>query len=169
MLVERIIVGLYGGLHGEAALPIISDTGVNAAEPGWHAVSGASGLFVRVHLAKDGSLTRSWSVRVKRRNFGLGSYPAVGLALARLLAQDAHRDAAEGKELGVRAKRRSRLLRTRARSRSSRRSTVPPSLVTRTLKATRSANAPFAFTSLHCMRATLGRSLQSMSPTFCES
>ena len=45
----------------------------------------------------------------RRPKFGLGSYPTVGLARARQLAQDAHRDVAEGKEPGVRAKRRQRL------------------------------------------------------------
>ena len=45
----------------------------------------------------------------RRPKFGLGSYPTIGLARARQLAQDAHRDVAEGKEPGVRAKRRQRL------------------------------------------------------------
>ena len=103
----------YTVAYTEAGLPITSDTGVNAAEPGWHAVSGASGLFLRVHPAKGGSLTRSWIVRVtvdgKRRKFGLGSYPVVSLAHARQRATDAHRDIAKGKkDTGVRAERRKR-------------------------------------------------------------
>jgi integrase len=90
--------------------PISSDTGVKAAPSGEHPVTGAVGLFLRVRATKKGALTRRWIVRVtidgRRRKFGLGSYPAVVLARARQKAQDALRDAAEGKEPGVRAKRR---------------------------------------------------------------
>lgn len=77
--------------------PISSDTGVKAAKPGEHPVTGAGGLFLRVRPTKKGALTRRWIVRVtingRRPKFGLGSFPAVGLARARELAQDAHRDA----------------------------------------------------------------------------
>ncbi len=89
---------------------ISSDLSVRSAEPGEHTVTGAPGLILRVHAAKDGACTRTWIVRAttqgRRRRIGLGSYPAVGLARARQLAQDAHRTAAEGNEPGQRAKRR---------------------------------------------------------------
>jgi integrase len=93
--------------------PISSDTGVKTAPRGEHPVTGAVGLFLRVRPTKKGVLTRRWIVRVtiggRRPKFGLGLYPTVGLAHARQLAQDALRDVAEGKEPGVRAKRRQRL------------------------------------------------------------
>ena len=90
--------------------PISSDTGAQAAKPGEHPVTGAVGLFLRVRQTKKGALTRRWIVRItingRRRKFGLGSYPVVGLARARELAQDALRKVAGGKEPGVRAERR---------------------------------------------------------------
>jgi hypothetical protein len=90
--------------------PISSDNGVKAALRGEHPVTGAVGLFLRVRPTKKDALTRRWIVRVtiegRRRKFGLGSYPTVGLARARQLAQGAKSDVAAGKELGVRAKRR---------------------------------------------------------------
>ena len=92
---------------------ISSDTGVKAALSGEHPVTAAVGLFLRVRATKKDVLTRRWIVRVatngRRPKFGLGSYPVVGLARARQLAHDAHRDVAEGKDPGVRAKRRQRL------------------------------------------------------------
>ena len=95
----------------EKQKPLSSDTAVQAAGPGEHMVTGdAAGLILRVHRAKNDVVTRTWIVRVSvnghRRRLGLGRYPAVGLARARQLAQDAHRDVAEGKPSGVRAKRR---------------------------------------------------------------
>jgi integrase len=100
-------------LDTEKRDPISSDTGVKAAPPGEHPVTGAVGLFLRVRATKKNALTRRWIVRVtidgRRRKFGLGSYPTVGLARARQLAQGAHSDVAEEKEPGVRAKRRRRL------------------------------------------------------------
>jgi integrase len=91
--------------------PISSDAGVKAAPRGEWPVTGAVGLFLRVRATKKGSLTRRWIVRVsiRRLKFSLGAYPAVELARARQMAQDAHREVAEGKEPGVRAKRRLRL------------------------------------------------------------
>jgi integrase len=89
--------------------PISSDTGAQAAKPGEHPVTGAVGLFLRVRPTKKGALTRRWIVRItinsRRSKFSLGSYPTIGLARARQLAQDAHRDVARGKEPGVRAER----------------------------------------------------------------
>jgi integrase len=87
--------------------PLSSDTAVKAAEPGWHTVTGASGLLLRVHEAKDGSLTRGWIVRLsgRRSKRSLGQYPLVSLAEARQKAMDFHRAAAEGIDPGVRAKR----------------------------------------------------------------
>ena len=92
--------------------PISSDTGVRAAPAGTHTVTDARGLFLRVHPTKDGSLTRSWFVRLsgggKRPKRGLGSYPVVTLAEARGKAIDAHRAFAKGIDPGVRAERRQR-------------------------------------------------------------
>jgi integrase len=92
--------------------PISFDVDVRAAEPGDTPVTGAISLFLRVRATKKGVLTRRWIVRVtsngRRPKFGLGSYPTIGLARARQLAQDAHSDVAAGKELGQRAKRRQR-------------------------------------------------------------
>jgi integrase len=81
-------------------MQISSDRGVRAAPPGEHTVDGAAGLILRVHAASDGSLTRTWIVRVndrvRRRRLGLGQYPALGLAEARRKATDGHRAIAEG-------------------------------------------------------------------------
>jgi integrase len=90
--------------------PISCDLEVRSAKLGDTPVAGAPGLFLRVHLAKSGSLTRSWYVRLssdgKRPKRGLdGSYPVVTLAAARQKAIDVHR----GIDPGVRAKRRQRL------------------------------------------------------------
>jgi integrase len=89
--------------------PISFDVDVKAAEPGDTPVTGAVGLFLRVRPTKKGALTRRWIVRItingRRPKFSFGSYPTIGLARARQLAQDAHSDVAKGKEPGVRAKR----------------------------------------------------------------
>jgi integrase len=93
-------------------MQITSDRGVRAALPGEHTVDGASGLILRVHAASDGSLTRTWIVRVndgvRRRRLGLGQYPALGLAEARRKATDAHRAVAEGIDPSRTAKARQR-------------------------------------------------------------
>jgi integrase len=93
-------------------MQITSDRGVRAAQPGEHTVNGAAGLILRVHAAANGSLTRTWIVRVKdgvrRRRLGLGQYPALGLAEARRKATDAHREIAEGVDPSQTAKARSR-------------------------------------------------------------
>ena len=98
-------------MRPEKRKPVSSDAAVQAADPGEHMVTAdAAGLILRVHRAKNSVVTRTWIVRVsvngRRRRLGLGRYPAVGLAKARQLAQDAHRAAAEGDEPGQRAKRR---------------------------------------------------------------
>jgi integrase len=81
-------------------MQITSDRGVRSAPPGEHTVDGTAGLILRVHVATNGSLTRTWIVRVndgvRRPRLGLGRYPAVGLAEARRKAVDAHRAVAEG-------------------------------------------------------------------------
>jgi integrase len=91
-------------------MQITSDRGVRAAPPGEHTVDGAAGLILRVHAAANGS--RTWIVRVndggRRRRFGLGQYPALGLAEARRKATDAHRAIAEGIDPSQTAKARQR-------------------------------------------------------------
>jgi integrase len=86
-------------------MPIASDLSVRSAKPGEHTVAKSPGLILRVHAAKDGTCTRTWIVRIRRRRIGLGSYPAISLALARQLAQDAHGEVAAGNEPSHRAKR----------------------------------------------------------------
>jgi integrase len=60
-------------------------------KPGYHPVGGVPGLLLQI--SKTGA--RSWLLRAmvgtKRREIGLGPYPAVGLATARQKAQE-HRD-----------------------------------------------------------------------------
>ncbi|MGX4643479.1 tyrosine-type recombinase/integrase [Massilia sp. SYSU DXS3249] len=64
--------------------------------PGYHSVGGVPGLLLQV--MESGS--RSWVLRVmvagKRREIGLGSYPAVSLALAREKAQAMRDEIAAG-------------------------------------------------------------------------
>ncbi|UUZ49502.1 integrase arm-type DNA-binding domain-containing protein [Massilia sp. B-10] len=64
--------------------------------PGYHAVGVVPGLHLQI--TKTGS--RSWVLRTtvgaKRREIGLGQYPAVGLALAREKAQAAHDQVKDG-------------------------------------------------------------------------
>jgi integrase len=99
-------------VHTREAMQITSDRGVRAAPPGEHTVDGAAGLILRVHAAADGSLSRTWIVRVndagRRRRLGLGQYPALGLAEARRKATDAHRAVAEGIDPSQTAKARQR-------------------------------------------------------------
>ena len=92
-------------MRPEKRKPVSSDAAVQAADPGEHMVTAdAAGLILRVHRRENSVVTRTWIVRVsvdgRRRKLGLGRYPAVGLAKARQLAQDAHRAAAEGDEPG---------------------------------------------------------------------
>jgi integrase len=92
--------------------PLSADTAVKSAQPGEHTVTGAIGLILRVHAAKDGSLTRSWIVRVsvngQRRRLGLGQYPDVALAAARQKAADARRAVSEGVDPSISARRQER-------------------------------------------------------------
>lgn len=57
-------------------------------KPGVHAAGGVAGLYLQV----SSPLARSWLLRVtigtKRREIGLGAYPEVGLAQARLFAAE---------------------------------------------------------------------------------
>lgn len=74
------------------------------AKKGMHAVGGVPGLYLQVG---EGA-ARSWILRAnvagKRRDIGLGSYPAVSLAAARQKAQ-AHRESIQGGQDPVVAKR----------------------------------------------------------------
>jgi integrase len=92
--------------------PLSSDVSVRAAAEGEHTVTGAAGLILRVRVASNGSLTRTWIVRVadkgRRRRLGLGQYPTVKLAQARVRATDARRAIAEGIDPSASAKRRQR-------------------------------------------------------------
>ncbi|MGQ7242936.1 tyrosine-type recombinase/integrase [Salinicola sp. V024] len=69
---------------------------VDALKAGAHAVGGAAGLYIVV--AQSGG--RSWllraSVNGKRREFGLGSYPAITLAEARTKALEARERISQG-------------------------------------------------------------------------
>ena len=98
--------------------PISADTAVKAAKLGEHMVTGATGLILRVRAAKNGSLTRTWIVRVadkgRRRRLGLGQYPTTSLAQARQRAVDAHRAIAEGIDPSASAKRREQAAKARA-------------------------------------------------------
>jgi integrase len=93
--------------------PLSSDTAVKAADLGEHMVTGASGLILRVRASKKGVITRTWILRVtdggRRRRMGLGQYPRVPLAAARLAALDARRAVAEGIDPSITAKRRLRV------------------------------------------------------------
>ena len=64
--------------------------------PGYHPVGGVPGLTLQVSPAG----TKSWLLRVivgtKRREIGLGSYPGVGVALAREKAQQVRDDIVAG-------------------------------------------------------------------------
>ncbi|MEX2122387.1 MAG: integrase arm-type DNA-binding domain-containing protein [Woeseia sp.] len=64
--------------------------------PGMHAVGGVSGL----HLKIKGETSRNWILRVvigdRRRDIGLGGYPAVTLEQARTLAREARLQIREG-------------------------------------------------------------------------
>lgn len=68
----------------------------NLTEPGMHPVGGAAGLY----LCVSASGARSWIVRVnvggKRREMGLGGFPAVTLAMARQKARAARTESRQG-------------------------------------------------------------------------
>jgi integrase len=65
-------------------------------EPGYHAVGKVPGLMLQISATE----TKSWVLRVKvgdkRREIGLGPYPAVGLALAHQKAQEMRDKIASG-------------------------------------------------------------------------
>ena len=64
--------------------------------PGQHPVGGVAGLLFQV----SDTLTTSWILRVmvagKRRSIGLGAYPGIGLAAARVRAQEARNKVVAG-------------------------------------------------------------------------
>lgn len=68
----------------------------NQKRPGLHAVGGVPGL----HLQVTSTGARSWVLRArvgaKRRDIGLGGYPAVSLSLAREKARDAREQIRQG-------------------------------------------------------------------------
>ena len=156
--------------------PISSDADVKAAKLGDTPVTGARSLFLRVHAAKDRSHTRSWFVRLpgsgKRPKRGLGSYPVVD---SRRSSQKGYRRSSRRSLTGLipasALSAVSGLLLTRARSSSARRSTTgSPRLRprSRTPKATGSASAHCASTSLRCILATSPRSPSPMSLESCD-
>lgn len=68
--------------------------------PGWHAVGGiVPGLALQVTQTPGNAIARSWVLRTKisgrRRAMGLGSYPAISLAIARDRAERVFRDIRE--------------------------------------------------------------------------
>lgn len=89
------MVGRDGGKMPQVAKPM-SAKKVDALKAGAHAVGGSAGLYLVV--AQSGG--RSWllraSVNGKRREFGLGSYPAVTLAEARTKALEARERISQG-------------------------------------------------------------------------
>ena len=66
------------------------------SEPGFHAVGGVPGLYLRIKP----SGAKSWMLRVtvgdKRRDIGLGGYSQTGMTLAKARAAALAVDAAEG-------------------------------------------------------------------------
>ena len=69
---------------------------------GWHAVGGVAGLLLQIRKStqKGGSLSRSWILRIyignKRKPIGLGSFPQVSLAEARVRAKKIIFDVQQG-------------------------------------------------------------------------
>ena len=72
---------------------------------GWHAVGGVAGLLLQVRkpVTQDATTPRSWILRIRigneRQLIGLGSYPQVSLADARLQAKKLSQDARQGIDL----------------------------------------------------------------------
>lgn len=70
--------------------------------PGRHAVGGVPGLHLQITPSSQSKPARSWLLRVKigskRRDMGLGSFPAVPLAEAREKARQARRTIEEGQD-----------------------------------------------------------------------
>ena len=69
---------------------------------GWHAVGGVAGLLLQIRkpTQEDGGLSRSWILRIrignKRKPMGLGSFPQVSLAEARVRAKKLISDVQQG-------------------------------------------------------------------------
>jgi integrase len=93
-------------------VPLSTDREVRTAKVGEHSIAHAPGLLLRVHLASNDLLTRSWILRLmvgdQRRRLGLGSFPDTSLALAVRKAADARRTLAEGNDPSVGGQRRQR-------------------------------------------------------------
>ena len=66
-----------------------------AKKPGIYRDRGASGLYMQVGCRKGGGVSKSWLFRFhsptlrRQRWMGLGSYPSIGVAMARTLAEEA--------------------------------------------------------------------------------
>lgn len=76
----------------------LTDTTARSAslKPGRHSDGG--GLYLNVSGAGSKSWLFMWAVGGKRREMGLGAYPAIGLAKARKLAGDCRDAVAEGRD-----------------------------------------------------------------------
>lgn len=66
------------------------------ARPGYHLVGGVSGLSLQVKASRSTSWILRQTYGGKRREFGLGSFPSVTLAMARQRAREALDDMREG-------------------------------------------------------------------------
>jgi Arm DNA-binding domain len=93
-------------------VPLSTDREVRTAKVGEHSIAHAPGLLLRVHLASNDLLTRSWILRLmvgdQRRRLGLGSFPDTTLALAVRKAADARERLARGDDPSVSVQRRQR-------------------------------------------------------------
>ena len=79
------------------AMNRLTDAGCKAAsKPGL--LSDGSGLYLNVKQSGAKSWAFVWKASGKRREMGLGAYPAVKLARARALAADAREAIAEGRD-----------------------------------------------------------------------
>lgn len=76
----------------------LTDTAAKSAalKPGRHSDGG--GLYLNVSPAGSKSWLFMWTVAGKRREMGLGAYPAIGLAKARKLASECRDAIAEGRD-----------------------------------------------------------------------
>jgi integrase len=61
-----------------------------------HAVGGVAGLHIQITVSESKSWILRTKIGVKRRDFGLGGYPEVGLSLARDKAREYKRKISEG-------------------------------------------------------------------------
>jgi hypothetical protein len=94
-------------------MPNLTDLDVRNAKTGEH--TDGDGLILMVRASRSGGKPRrSWVLRIvaggRRRNLGLGVYPAVSLGQARQKAVDFRRKLSEGDDPSVTAKRRMAVL-----------------------------------------------------------